>query len=251
MRRHKILLTITLLMLATFCLVGTVIAAKVLLYKEPGFSGDWDNGTGEPALYAYGECDKSSGKCVYEGASCAYGEYDEDTGKCKVQRYKLIYYSERASWDKAKTGCENMGAHLVTIMSEEENQAVNALSIARTHRAWIGLRWQGYDGWRWVTGEEVTYTKWHRGCPHDSSHSHPHTYAGIDKNNGTWRDYTGGKHSLPGICERDWEFGATGLCPEGYTYQRDGYNAYCYGDPECPDGYHFDQDSGNCIGDPQ
>ena len=243
MRGRKVLLTIALLTLATFCLVGTVIAAKILLYKEPGFSGDWDNGTGESPSCAYGEYDEDSDKCVYEGASCAYGEYDEGTGKCKMHRYWAGGYGH---WNQARNHCLGMGAHLITIMSGEENQEAAGL---HDYNCWIDLysnNGHGYwdpatDSW-YDTGEPLVYTHWGSGNPY-----YP---CGVLWNSGGWGTELENENH-PYICEWDWESGATGLCPEAYTYQREGSDGYCYGDPECPEGYEYDQDSGSCIGDPQ
>jgi len=250
MRGRKVLLTIALLTLATFCLVGTVIAAKILLYKEPGFSGDWDNGTGESPSCAYGEYDEDSGKCVYQ-SSCAYGEYDEGSGKCQFKRYEVTW--QYKDWHEAKSYCEDSGMHLPTIMSDAEHNEL-AYIADQIGYTWIGFTDEAEEGtWEWVTGEPVIYTHWWDcgepdntpGCGGSDA-----DYGMIDYN--AWSDEADNCWSLRVVCEWDWESGATGLCPEGYTYQREeGYDGYCYGDPECPEGYEYDQGSGNCIGDPQ
>jgi len=259
MRRHKILLTITLLTLATFCLVGTVIGAKVLLYKEPGFSGDWDNGTGTPPACAYGEYDEDSGKCVYQSTSCAFGEYQQDTGKCQFTRY-LMNTAHPNEWDGAESDCEGRGMHLITIMSDVENEALheyyNFYDI--WYGAWIGITDEAEEGnWQWVTGEPVTYTHWRTSEPdNDGEFWHSNADHGLTLGY-EWADEDGTYYLRYFMCEWDWEFGATGLCPEGYTYDAVMISwwglapAYCSGNPECPEGYEYDQGSGNCIGDPQ
>ena len=257
MKRHYLALIVALAVLG-LCAAGVVNAAKVLLYKEPGFSGDWDNGTGKPPSCAYGEYDEDSGKCVCQ-SSCPYGEYDEDSGKCKMNRYSVKSLGE--SYWAAKDRCNNYGAHLPTVMSEEENQAIKAIASSENDEVWIDLRYDTDNGWRWTTGEEVVYTNWDEGYPNgkETSGYYDATYAMIMKDDGKWCNDIWENNSWPAgypcaLCEWDWEPGATGLCPEGYEYQRGGFamrNGYCYGAPECPDGYQFDQGSGNCIGDPQ
>ena len=69
-------------------------------------------------------------------------------------------YDTGTYWRDAKTNCEQMGGHLVTITSAEEQNAVTGL-LGNTTRAvfWIGAEKQG-KVWTWVTGETWKYTNW-------------------------------------------------------------------------------------------
>ncbi len=55
-----------------------------------------------------------------------------------------------------------MGGHLATIGSQEENIFLYTMLIASGNlNAYFGFTDSGSEGnWRWVTGEEVTYTNW-------------------------------------------------------------------------------------------
>ena len=62
--------------------------------------------------------------------------------------------SEHLSWTEAKQACEEMGGHLVTITSQEENDFVQSLHRGGSVQAWIGMSELDEIGnWKWVTGE--------------------------------------------------------------------------------------------------
>jgi hypothetical protein len=69
------------------------------------------------------------------------------------------------SWSEAKSQCERMGGHLVTITTRAENDIVTKASEQR-HRFWIGL-YRENTAFKWVTGEPFGYKKWGPG-PHSS-----------------------------------------------------------------------------------
>lgn len=71
---------------------------------------------------------------------------------------------EDITWHEAKEFCENMGGHLATITSKEEQEAIESLIKNGTQKQyWLG----GYNdgGWKWVTGEKWSYTHWASGEP--------------------------------------------------------------------------------------
>lgn len=81
-------------------------------------------------------------------------------------------YEDSLSWTDAKKFCENIGGHLVTITSEEEQNLVTDLIIGHKKELfWIGLNDTVTDGkWEWVTGEEVVYTNWSSTEPSNGTH---------------------------------------------------------------------------------
>lgn len=97
------------------------------------------------------------------------------------------------SWEEAAERCEEMGGHLVVITSANENDFVT--SLARKHsmeRVWIGITDRVREGeWVWVTGERVSYSKWHRWS---NGKSEPNDWMGedfgsLDTNEpGEWHD---------------------------------------------------------------
>lgn len=79
--------------------------------------------------------------------------------------YKL--YNEGMIWQDAKSYCDNIGGHLATITSKNEQEFINSLLINGLKGCyWIG----GYkymNQWKWVTNESFNYTNWGPGEPND------------------------------------------------------------------------------------
>lgn len=78
--------------------------------------------------------------------------------------YKV--FNQSMTWIDAKSFCEHMGGHLVTITSEEEQKFLNALDMD-SNLFWIGLYFEA-NQWRWVTAEPIVYTNWSAGEPSSS-----------------------------------------------------------------------------------
>lgn len=77
--------------------------------------------------------------------------------------YKV--FDEGISWYQAKKRCEDLGGHLVTITSKQEQAFVQNLLFLKGSQP---SYWSGgfFDGdWKWVTGEPFTYTNWNPGEP--------------------------------------------------------------------------------------
>lgn len=93
----------------------------------------------------------------------------EDAMKFGGHSY-YYYEKEGMSWEQARNKCEKRGGHLVTITSQEEQDAVFAYlqeKIQPEMDAWIGIwRNETETPWaKWVTGEDVEYTNWSAGNP--------------------------------------------------------------------------------------
>ncbi|XP_015775332.1 PREDICTED: CD209 antigen-like protein A [Acropora digitifera] len=87
-----------------------------------------------------------------------------------VVHKKLCYYmnsTSTSSWGAARSLCQNMGADLVVIKSEEENQFVHYLMYkSGSDRGWIGIQRNAHDNLYWIDGSpaygpNLTYTNWH------------------------------------------------------------------------------------------
>ena len=83
--------------------------------------------------------------------------------------YKLHTLSK--DWENAKKSCQNFGAQLVKIETEEENQFIitTYFSYINFGRYWIGLSDLGNEGkWKWTDGTGLTsYTNWGEGQPNN------------------------------------------------------------------------------------
>jgi hypothetical protein len=73
--------------------------------------------------------------------------------------HAYAWCSVAADWAAASVHCESLGAHLATITSVAEDQALKSL-LTKQDDAWIGLTRAVSCEWRWVTGEPVSYTAW-------------------------------------------------------------------------------------------
>jgi hypothetical protein len=66
-----------------------------------------------------------------------------------------------ADYATAKAACTNLGGHLITITSAEEDKVVRDILSPSRQRCWIGLESPGREH-AWVTGEALTYNRWHK-----------------------------------------------------------------------------------------
>jgi hypothetical protein len=88
-------------------------------------------------------------------------------------------FREKLLWPEAKQRCEEMGGHLVSITSPEEQQFIHeVVSMAGIpvdmrqgmaswqEKLWIGGTDEGSEGkWRWVDGSPWGFTEWVKGQP--------------------------------------------------------------------------------------
>ncbi len=82
--------------------------------------------------------------------------------------HQYMLFSRGLSWTAAKSACEALGGHLVTITSEEENAFVHTLAAG--NNVWLGGNNIKDSGqFDWTTGEEVSYTNWGPGRPDDAN----------------------------------------------------------------------------------
>ncbi len=95
----------------------------------------------------------------------------EDALEFNGSYYKV--YNDSISWDEAKEKCEEMGGHLLTITSQEEQFFVTGIISQQTNNCyWLGAT-NSADGstWKWVTGEAFDYTNWKSGEPNNENYS--------------------------------------------------------------------------------
>lgn len=81
-------------------------------------------------------------------------------------------FDEGLDWFAAKTRCEEMGGHLVTITSAEEQDFVsNLIKCGNRINYWLGGTDEDTEGvWKWVSGEPFEYDNWHTGEPSNSEY---------------------------------------------------------------------------------
>ncbi|KAM8767286.1 CD209 antigen-like protein C isoform 3-T4 [Acanthopagrus schlegelii] len=75
--------------------------------------------------------------------------------------------NEMRTWSQSRTDCQNKGADLVVINSEDENKFVSGLNNMYG-QFWIGLKTESTEWsyeWKWVDGSPLTETFWAAGQP--------------------------------------------------------------------------------------
>ena len=107
-------------------------------------------------------------------------------------------FSELKTWEEAEEFCEELGGHLATSTSAEKNEFL--VNFANGKAVWLGTTDKETEGvWKWITGEELSYTNWNRGEPNDAGgrEDYAELYA-----SGYWNDMTATATRIF-ICEWD------------------------------------------------
>lgn len=121
------------------------------------------------------------------------------TGFTNQQNYNgHSYYRSTGSafWLTAKSNCEAMGGHLVTVTTSGENSFIFGIWPS----GWIGLTDEVNEGtWRWVTGETYSYTSWNPGEPNNAGNEDYVQFVG----GGKWNDLPNSV-SLPYVLEFEY-----------------------------------------------
>lgn len=149
---------------------------------------------------------------------------DDNTAEYNGHYYKIIKES-RNSWDQANQKCNNMGGHLVTITSQNEQNFIERLNSSNT-RLWIGGYRDSYDNWYWVTGEQWNYSNWESGEPSGGSEDKAAIWPQ------KWNDMTSGNLGEQNgfICEWDDynSFANSSYDPSDYSEIKKEYNGHSY-----------------------
>lgn len=104
--------------------------------------------------------------------------------------YKI--FEIKMSWYDAYEYCQNLGGHLATITSENEQTFINTYmnSVNYNSRTWLG----GYnDGkaFQWITDETFDFTNWYPGQPDADSSTGYFVAMNYDSSyNGRWHDHS-------------------------------------------------------------
>jgi hypothetical protein len=107
-----------------------------------------------------------------------------------------------SSWTDAEAEAMAMGAHLVAVNSQAENDFLIS-TFGSNHSLWIGFQRTGPNpaDFAWTNGDAVTYTNWSGGEPNNyGGEDYAHTYL-----DGTWNDlpsnsdYSGPKYGVAEI----------------------------------------------------
>ncbi|MDO4562716.1 MAG: lectin-like protein [Clostridia bacterium] len=102
-----------------------------------------------------------------------------------------LLFDESLSWAEANDYCKNLGGHLATVNSSEENTFLqNFIQRGSKTGYWIGGTDAEQEGvWKWITGEPFNYTDWYNGNPNNTNGTEHYLELRKDYGN-KWNDDT-------------------------------------------------------------
>lgn len=137
---------------------------KVFMYGDDSIAtlGTWNNHVNSKTGTPYGSFVEIAAICEWENAE-EYNIQATFDGK----KYQL--YDQHMTWSEAKDYCEQIGGHLITISSAEEEKFFEALiRIGKNVMYWMGGKYDfELSKWNWITGESFTYSNWDYGEPNN------------------------------------------------------------------------------------
>ena len=132
--------------------------------------------------------------------------------------YKI--FTDNRGWTESAKHCEDLGGHLATISSPEENRFLFDYMVSLgLANAYFGFTDEATEGtWQWVTGESVNYTNWHPGEPNKENRNEDYAMFYWKFPEGTWNDGDFGygktvRGDLNFICEWENFFGEESVKP--------------------------------------
>jgi len=97
----------------------------------------------------------------------------------------LLYVEDRLTWEEAEAVCNTEEAHLVSVLSQEENDLVFSLK-SNSSKLWLGGTRACSDcsDWRWSDGSEWRWQYWDAAEPNNLSGTENCVYMGHHRANG-------------------------------------------------------------------
>uniref|UniRef100_A0A3Q0R1W4 Brevican n=1 Tax=Amphilophus citrinellus TaxID=61819 RepID=A0A3Q0R1W4_AMPCI len=139
-----------------------------------------------------GTCTDRGGqiKCLclptYGGDFCQTDLERCEPGWDKFHGFCYRHFGQRLSWEAAEQHCRMMGAHLVSIMTPEEQDYIN--SHYKEYQ-WTGLNDKTIeDDFHWSDGNPLLYENWYKGQPDSYFRSGEDCVVMVWHDNGRWSD---------------------------------------------------------------
>ncbi|KAM9838221.1 brevican core protein-like [Aulostomus maculatus] len=123
---------------------------------------------------------------TYGGDLCHMDLERCEPGWDKFQGFCYRHFSQRLSWEVAEQQCRVQGAHLVSILTPEEQDYIN--NNYKEYQ-WTGLNDKTIeDDFRWSDGNPLLYENWYRGQPDSYFLSGEDCVVMVWHDDGRWSD---------------------------------------------------------------